>query len=116
MISPLTSPTASGGLPATTNIPSPPNSLIEAGSPGGQSPAAKDELEAAFTQFVGQTLFGTMLKAMRSTVGEPAYFHGGRAEEIFQGQLDEHIVSDLTESTADSYASPMFELFELQRR
>lgn len=114
MIPPISASTALvSAFPTTPATASPPPLL---GDTKDAPPAAKDELETAFTQFVGQTLFGTMLKAMRSTVGEPAYFHGGRAEEIFQGQLDEQIVADLTESTADSYASPMFELFELQRR
>ena len=32
-----------------------------------------------------------MLKAMRSTVDKPAYFHGGQAEEVFRSQLDQHL-------------------------
>jgi hypothetical protein len=46
------------------------------------------ELKEAFTQFVGETFFGQMLKSMRQTVQEPAYFHGGMAEEQFQARLD----------------------------
>ena len=42
-----------------------------------------------FTQFVGEAFYGQMLKSMRSTVGKPAYFNGGHAEEVFQGQLDQ---------------------------
>ncbi len=45
-----------------------------------------EELKEVFTEFVGQTLFGSMLASMRSTVGKPAYFHGGRTEEVFQKQ------------------------------
>ena len=44
----------------------------------------KDELREKFTQFVGETFFGQMIKSMRSTVGKPAYFHGGQAEEAFR--------------------------------
>ena len=77
---------------------------------------ASDELREAFTDFVGQTLFGSMLASMRKTVGKPAYMHGGRTEEVFQQQLDQIIVEDLTESSADSIADPMFELFNLHRK
>ncbi|MEM9825567.1 MAG: rod-binding protein [Planctomycetota bacterium] len=74
------------------------------------------ELQEVFSEFVGQTFFGTMLASMRKTVGKPAYMHGGRGEEVFQQQLDEQIVKELTESSASSVAQPMFELFQMQRR
>ena len=68
-----------------------------------------DELRERFTQFVGEAFFGQMIKAMRSTVGKPAYFHGGRAEEVFQGQLDQTLAEHLTEASAARFAEPMFE-------
>jgi Rod binding domain-containing protein len=68
-----------------------------------------DELREQFTQFVGEAFFGQMIKAMRSTVGKPAYFHGGRAEEVFQGQLDQQLSQHLTEASAARFAEPMFE-------
>jgi Rod binding domain-containing protein len=68
----------------------------------------KNETKEKFTQFVGETFFGQMIKSMRSTVGKPAYFHGGRAEEAFQGLMDQKLSEQLTESTADSFAEPMF--------
>lgn len=74
------------------------------------------ELEEKFTEFVGQTLFGSMLASMRKTLGKPAYMHGGRTEEVFQQQLDQVIVEDLTEASADSIAAPMFDLFSMQKR
>ena len=67
------------------------------------------ELREQFTQFVGEAFYGQMLKAMRSTVGKPAYFHGGRAEEVFQGQLDQQMSEHLTEASAEKFAEPMFE-------
>ncbi len=69
----------------------------------------KDELREAFTDFVGQTFYGLMIKSMRSTVGKPAYFHGGQGEEIFRGQLDQIIAEQLTDATAAKFADPMFE-------
>jgi hypothetical protein len=67
------------------------------------------EAKQKFTEFVGEAFYGQMFKAMRSTVGKPAYFHGGRAEEAFQGQLDQTMSQELTKSTATKFADPMFE-------
>ncbi len=66
------------------------------------------EVREKFTQFVGEAFFGQMLKAMRSTVGKPAYFYGGRAEEVFQGQLDQTMAEQLTKASASKFADPMF--------
>lgn len=74
-----------------------------------------DPLREAFRDFVGQTLFGQMLSSMRSTVGKPAYFHGGRAEEVFSEQLDQVLVEQITEASASTVADPMYELFSMQR-
>ena len=70
----------------------------------------------AFDEFVGQTFFGQLTKAMRSSVGKPAYFHGGRTEEIFQSQLDQVLTERMTEATANTFSSPMFDLFMLRRQ
>jgi Rod binding domain-containing protein len=68
-----------------------------------------DELRQHFTQFVGETFYGQMIKAMRSTVGKPAYFHGGRGEEVFRAQLDQTLSQHMTAATADRFADPMFQ-------
>jgi peptidoglycan hydrolase FlgJ len=90
-------------------------------SPSGSSQfdsvsGGSEELQTAFQDFVGQTLFGSMLASMRKTQDKPAYMHGGRAEEVFQQQLDQHIVDDMTKASADTIAGPMYNLFNLQRR
>lgn len=69
----------------------------------------------AFIDFVGQTMFGQALSSMRKTIDKPAYFHGGRAEEVFQGQLDQVLAEELTEASADTFGGPMFDLFMLHR-
>ncbi len=74
-----------------------------------------DATREAFDDFVGQTFFGQMLKAMRSTVGKPAYFHGGQAEEIFRGQLDQVLAEKMSDAAADTFTGPMYELFTLRR-
>jgi peptidoglycan hydrolase FlgJ len=67
------------------------------------------ELRTHFTQFVGETFYGQMIKAMRSTVAKPAYFHGGRGEEVFQSQLDQTLAEHMTAATADRFADPLFD-------
>lgn len=74
------------------------------------------ELKKAFTDFVGQTFYGQMLKSLRSTVDKPAYFHGGRGEELFQEQMDRVLSEKLAETSADNFSDSMFDLFCLQSR
>lgn len=73
------------------------------------------ELRGAFDSFVGEVFFSQMLKSMRKTVGEPAYFHGGQAEEIFTERLDQVLTEKLTQASAEGFTGPMYELFTLQR-
>ncbi len=87
-------------------------------TPKPPSPNKADDakLQDAFNQFVGETLFGQALKSMRKTVGKPAYFHGGQAEEIFQQQLDQILGEKMAKASGHSFGQPMFELFQLGRR
>lgn len=78
-------------------------------------PPENPELREAFDSFVGETFFSQMLKSMRQTVGEPAYFHGGRGEEIFTEQLDRVLTEKMTKASAETFTGPMYELFSLQR-
>lgn len=69
----------------------------------------KADVKDKFTQFVGETFYGQMMKSMRSTVGKPAYFNGGRGEQVFQGQLDQTMAQQMTKASASTLADPMFE-------
>lgn len=99
------------------SLPSPSSLLNEspgiAGNNPPKTPTGSPELRKAFNDFVGQTFYGEMFKAMRSTVGEPAYFHGGRAEEVFQGQLDQVLSERLSDASASTFTDPMYALFML---
>ncbi len=99
----------------TANDPSSPPSPSSSQSPSNPA-AASPELREAFHDFVGQTFFGEMIKACRTGQQPSAYFNGGRAEEIFQGQLDQVMAEELSKSSADKIADPMFELFMLKRQ
>ncbi|HEY2415667.1 MAG TPA: rod-binding protein [Pirellulaceae bacterium] len=73
------------------------------------------ELKQAFTDFVGQTFFGEMMKQMRSTLDKPAFFHGGMGEDIFQSQLDQVMVERISDSSAAKIADPMYHLLMAPR-
>lgn len=75
----------------------------------------KPQLRETFDQFVGEAFFSQLLSAMRKTVDKPAYLHGGRGEEVFQGQLDQLLADKMTKASAASFSGPMFELFMLGR-
>jgi hypothetical protein len=97
---------AASQLPVTL----PPRAFAAASAtPLRNAKASPEEVRNQFTQFVGEAFFGQMIKAMRATTGKPAYFHGGRAEDVFQGQLDQKLAEHLTEASADRFAEPMFE-------
>lgn len=72
--------------------------------------AGDGELKEQFTAFVGQTLFGQLFKTMRSSLGKPAYFHGGRTEEVFQQQLDQVLADRMTLAQGGRYAQAMYDL------
>ena len=74
------------------------------------------EYRDVFDSFVGETFFGEMLKAMRKTVGKPAFFHGGQAEEIFQQQLDQILAEKLSDASADKFTGPMLKLVNMGRK
>uniref|UniRef100_A0A7C2PB06 Flagellar protein FlgJ N-terminal domain-containing protein n=1 Tax=Schlesneria paludicola TaxID=360056 RepID=A0A7C2PB06_9PLAN len=72
------------------------------------------ELRSTFQQAVAGMLFGQMLKSLRSTVGKPAYLHGGQAEEMFQAQLDQHLVEKLAETNGSPYVGELYRQFRVQ--
>ena len=78
--------------------------ITSVGNPTPTRPVLPD----AFDQFVGDTFFRQMLKSMRSGTGKPAFLHGGQAEEIFQSQLDEVMITDLVKATKDSFSAELF--------
>jgi peptidoglycan hydrolase FlgJ len=107
----ITKHNVASALQLAGNIPS--KGGLGADSASGLSALGKGknngELRDKFTQFVGEAFYGQMLKSMRATVGKPAYFYGGHAEEVFQGQLDQTMSEQLTKQSASKFAEPMFE-------
>lgn len=72
------------------------------------------ELRSTFQKAVAGQMFGMMLKSMRTTVGKPAYLHGGQGEELFQSQLDQHIVEQLSESDGSPFVQDLYKQFRVQ--
>ena len=68
----------------------------------------QEEFREVFHRFIGTTLYGQMLRSMRQTQSKPAYFDGGRAEELFQQQLDQVLVDKMTRATSKSMSDSMF--------
>ena len=89
--------------------------LAPSPTPPAPSAAGKSELKQAFTDFVGQTFFGELMKQMRATVGKPAYMHGGFGEDVFQSQLDQVLVERISDSTASTFSDPMYQLLMARR-
>jgi hypothetical protein len=106
-------PTAFSKLDSSSPLPTP--GIQPIGELTADSDVPPDELKEAFSDFVGQTFFGEMIKAFRTSQQPSKYFHGGRAEEIFQGQFDQVLTEKLSDASADKIADPMYELFMLKR-
>ncbi|MEO8269178.1 MAG: rod-binding protein [Aureliella sp.] len=130
-ISPSTGTTTTGAQPFTLNVtrPAVPLALDSLSVQSTSDPFASsaeedlqatngtgtDDLKDAFQDFVGQTFFGEMIKSFRTTQQPSKYFHGGRAEEIFQGQFDQVLTEKLSDASSDKISNPMYELFMLKR-
>lgn len=80
------------------------DSIQPFGTPSPNGPG----LQETFDQSVGSTFFRQMLKSLRSSTGKPAYFHGGQAEEIFQSQLDEILISDMAKANGNGFSAELF--------
>jgi hypothetical protein len=85
-------------------------------TPPSATAAKNPALRKAFDSFVGETLFGQMLRTMRKSIDKNPYFDGGQAEEIFTQQLDQALVTKLSAASADKLSGPMYQLFTLQRK
>src|SRR5437899_11420651 len=67
-----------------------------------------------FQDFVGGTFYKEMLKALRAAQKPSKYLHGGQAEKIFQGQMDQQIAEDLAHQYAGHVAAPLLESYSRQ--
>jgi len=110
----MISPTTSLSSASTSNLMLNADKTPE--KPDASQSKDNDEFRKVFHQFVGTTMYGQMLKSMRATQEKSPYFDGGRAEEIFQSQLDEKLVDKITEASSKSVSDPMFKLMTINRQ
>jgi hypothetical protein len=85
---------------------------VQPATPSPQSP--NGDVREKFDAFVGQSFYGQLLHEMHKTVGKVHYFNGGRAEEAFQGQLDQVLSEKMAKANAGQFTGPMFDLFSAQ--
>jgi Rod binding domain-containing protein len=69
------------------------------------------ELKARFQEFTAGTFVQTMLKSLRSTTGKTPYMHGGYAEEVFRGQLDQTLSESLAKSHGGLFSDSLYEQY-----
>ena len=88
----------------------------QSAAPAGVSSSSADQSQVRekFDAFVGQTFYTQLLHEMHKTVGKDPYFNGGRAEEIFKGQLDQVLSENLSKANAHQFTGPMFDLFSAE--
>ena len=85
--------------------------------PAAPQPAPGElELKETFQDFVAGTFYKQMLASLRKTHGKPAYFHGGRAEEVFQGQLDQQVGEELASRQGAALSDDLYRAFVHNRR
>ena len=72
---------------------------------------AESDVQQAFQDFVAGTFYRQMLQALRKTQNKPAYFHGGMAEDIFQGYFDQTVSEQLAREHGAALAGPLFTAF-----
>jgi len=81
-----------------------------------QKSEGENEFRETFDKFVGQTLFGSLLKELRKSEQGAAYLNGGQAEKVFKGQLDQVLVERMSDASANTLTGPMYDLMMANRR
>ncbi len=67
-----------------------------------QSSGSKEKQQSTFQDFAAGTFYKEMLKSLRKMHSKPAYFYGGHAEDIFQGQMDQQVAEDMAHNKAEA--------------
>lgn len=85
------------------------DNLTAAGATRAQ---AHKSLRTAADELVGEVFYGTLLRQMRDSSLKGKYGHGGRGEEIFQGQLDSVLASRAGRAGGSQLADAIVDRFE----
>ena len=76
--------------------------------------AADEKLRDASARLVGNVFYGTLLRQMRDSSLNGKYGHGGRGEEAFQAQLDQHFAEEAGKAGQNSLTEAIFRQFRDQ--
>lgn len=89
------------------------SALNSAGSSASlpESGPGEQQLRKTFSKSVGEVFYTQMLKSMRQTVGKTAYLHGGKAEDMFQQQLDQVLAEKMADRDGDRLTRELYERF-----
>jgi hypothetical protein len=93
----MTSPTAAAlyqGRPASGKSPGAALSAIS-------SSASHEEVRTRVGELVGGIFYGTLLRETQKSSLKGKYMHGGRGEEVFQGQLNEELSRKLGQARSN---------------
>ncbi len=77
----------------------------------GNTQDGKSDLQTNFQDFVAGTFYKEMLKSLNKMHGKPAYFDGGQAEKMFQGQLDQQMAENLARSHGGQFSDGLYQAF-----
>jgi hypothetical protein len=108
----LSGKSAAGGSSATSLL----SRLNNSNSATGPSKPAGVEVREKFQDFASGTFYKQMLKALREGQKNSKYFHGGQAEEIFRGQMDQQVAEDLAHQHGAAFSGPLFDAYTRQAR
>lgn len=79
-------------------------------------PNQDEELKKKFGEFVGETFYRQLFKAMRASTGKNAYLNGGQAEKMFQSQLDDLLIQQMSQSRGGSLSAELFAQYQRQTK
>lgn len=82
---------------------------LQALADGMSDGAAGDALRRRVGEFVGSVFYGTLLRQMQQSSLKGEYMHGGRGEEVFQGQLGLEIAQRLGRAANDPIANRLYQ-------
>ena len=103
--------TSAAGAASSSSLLSRLNNTSEATSP---AKTAGLEVREKFQDFVSGTFYKQMLKALRQGQKNSKYFHGGQAEEIFRGQMDQQVAEDMAHQHGAAFSGPLFAAYSRQ--
>ncbi len=73
----------------------------------GQLESEPESAEQAMQQFVGETFYGMLMKQMRNTVVQSDLFGNSSAKRMFESQLDQTLVQELSTNHSEFLSRPM---------